>query len=371
MMKRLFENFVRRATDWWFRVTAIERFLLTSAIGLLAAIYGGVPLIAELLRLIIGSVPEGYLSAQRAINAVDGWILSICSVVILVALGLAIARFIADAKSRTKKRVIVIEGRGLRDDDGSPLDKAVSAQHEGQVIPILLDLRNRMDGTVIEPERAIDDIAVAHRSMLQHRKNVDRSELTTIYGGLTSVPYTFLTGVLLDDEGNIRTYDWDRALESWRGIDGEDDGNVFQSSDIEVATDATEVVVALAFSYPVDDADLSTTFDLPIVRLELDGMSSDAHWSEQKQNRLAQEFLEIVKQLSGRGVKRIHLVMAAPNSVVFTFGRRYDKRNLPELVVYQYQRGKSPAYPWGALMPVGGVDRAEILYSDNNAGLHI
>lgn len=371
MLTRLFENFVRRATDWWFRVTTIERFLLTSAFTLLVAIYAGMPLIAVLLRLIIGSVPERYLSTQRAIDAVDGWILGICSVVILVALALAIIRFVADAKSRTKKRVIVIEGRGLRDDDGSPLDKAVTDQHEGQVIPVLLDLRNRMDGKVIEPERAIDDIAVAHRSVLQHQKNVDRSELTTVYGGLTSVPYTFLTGVLLDDEGSIRTYDWDRELESWRDIDGDDDGKFFQTTDIDVAADATEVVVALAFSYPVDETDLSTTFNLPIVRLELDGMSSDAHWSDKKQNRLAQQFLEIVKQLSGRGVKRIHLVMAAPNSVVFTFGRRYDKRNLPELVVYQYQRGKNPAYPWGALMPVGGVNHAQILYCDNNVGKQI
>lgn len=371
MIKRLFENFVRRATDWWFRVTTIERFLLTSAIGLLAVIYGGVPLIAELLRLIIGSIPEEYLSTQRAIDAVDGWIFSICLVVILVALGLAITRFVADAKSRTKKRVIVIEGRGLRDDDGSPLDKAVAEQHEGQVIPVLLDLRNRTDGNVIEPERAIEEIAAAHRSLLQHQKNVDRSDLTTVYGGLTSVPYTFLTGVLLDDEGSIRTYDWDRERETWRSIDGEDDGKLFQTSDIDDVAGVTEVVVALTFSYPIDEKDLSTTFRLPVVRLELEGMSSDAHWSEKKQNRLAQQFLEIIKLLSGRGVKRIHLVMAAPNSVVFTFGRRYDKRNLPELIVYQYQRGNNPAYPWGTLMPVGGVNHAQILYCDDIVGKQI
>jgi hypothetical protein len=61
-------------------------------------------------------------------------------------------------------------------------------------------------------------------------------------------------------------------------------------------------------------------------------------------------------------LKRIHVVMAAPNSVVFNFGRRYDKRNLPELVVYQYERGQQPAYPWGVLMPVAGYDRPQVLY---------
>ena len=151
MLKRLFENFVRKATDWWFRVRAIEWLLLKSAFGVLIAIFAGPPLIAVIIRLIFGSVPDGYLIAQRALDVVDGWILAICSIVILVALALIVARFYVDAKGRSKKRVIVIEGRGLRDDDGSPLDKAVSAQHEGQVIPVLLDLRNRMDGKVIEP----------------------------------------------------------------------------------------------------------------------------------------------------------------------------------------------------------------------------
>ena len=136
-----------------------------------------------------------------------------------------------------------------------------------------------------------------------------------VYGGLTSVPYTFLTGVLLDDEGDIRTYDWDRVREAWRELDGEDDGVVLQSNGLDSISDTSEVVVALAFSYPVDDADLATAFSVPVVRLTLDSMSSDSHWSNRKQNRLAQQFLEIAKKLSAKGVKRIHLVLAAPNSV--------------------------------------------------------
>jgi hypothetical protein len=57
--------------------------------------------------------------------------------------------------------------------------------------------------------------------------------------------------------------------------------------------------------------------------------------------------------------------MAAPNSAVFNFGRRYDKRNLPALVVYQFEHGRNPAYPWALVMPVAGVDQAEVLYRDN------
>ena len=366
---RLFENFVLKATDWWFRVTTIERFLVGGSLTLIATIYAGPRLLEIILRLAVDSIPEGVLQAQWALDLVDGWILMICSSLIVVGVALAVTRERRDAKLRSKTRVLAIEARGLRDDNGSPLSETIAKHYKATVTVILLDLRNRMDGKVIQPERALDEIATAQRSVLQHQKDGDRADLTTVYGGLTSVPYTFLTGVLLDDEGKLVTYDWDRTQEAWRKIEGDDDEVGFQVEGLETISDASEVVVALAYSYPINDGDLSTTFNLPAVRLTLERMSSDAHWSQKKQNRLAQKFLEITKQLSAKGVKRIHLVLAAPNSVVFTFGRRYDKRNLPELVVYQYQRGEVPAYPWGVLMPVSSVDKARVLYSADTPNL--
>lgn len=365
MLNRLFENFVLKATEWWFRVTSIERFLIGGSLTLIATVYAGPRLFEIVLRSVIGAVPEGLLQAQKTLDLVDGWILTICSGLILVGVWLAVVRELREAKQRSKKRVLVIEARGLRDDNGSPLAETVSDHHKGKVTSILLDLRHRMDGKVIEPESALAEITAAHRSVLQHQRDGDRADLISIYGGLTSVPYTFFTGVLLDDEGNLETYDWDRTQESWRKIDGEDDGGNFKVDGIDSLSEVSDVVVALAYSYPISGHDLDTTFNFPVVRLSLEDMSSDAHWSQTKQNRLAQQFLEITKQLSAKGAKRIHLVFAAPNSVVFTFGRRYDKRNLPELVVYQYQRGQVPAYPWGVLMPVSGVDQANIVYSDD------
>lgn len=337
--------------------------MIGGSLALITAVYAGPRLLEVILRVALGAVPEGFLQAQRSLDLVDGWILAICTGLLLVGVGLAVARYRSDAKLRSNKRNVVIEARGLRDDDGNPLADAVANDHEGAVTPIILDLRNRLDGQVIKPENAIAEIAAAHRSVLQHKKDGDRASITTIYGGLTSVPYTFLTGVLLDDEGEILTYDWDRAQEAWRKIGGEDDGASFSVDDFESVTEP-EVVVAVGYSYPVADNDLATTFKFPIIRMTLANMSSDAHWSQKKQHRLAQDFFETAKQLSANGVKRIHLVLAAPNSVVFTFGRRYDKRNLPEVIVYQYQRGQVPAYPWGVLMPVAGIERPQVIYSE-------
>lgn len=363
MYRGLIEHFIRNAISWFFRVRAVERWLITTAFGVIVTVFAGPPLVRIVLGLLFEVVPEEYLAPMRVVDDVSLWILLICGIVILTALGIVVWRLFAENRSNSRKRVLVVEGRGLRDDDGSPLVKAIPKSIPGLRIPLFLDLRNRTDGRVIEPEAAISEIETTGRHLTQHRKALDREDLTTVYGGLTPVPYTFLTGVYFDDEGCVVTYDWDRTREAWRALDNEDDQGTFKLSGLDDLIGGPDVVVALAFSYPIAAADLDTTFSCQVVRLSLDGMSSDAHWSAEKQNRLAQEFLEVLKTVSVRGVRRIHLVMAAPNSVVFTFGRRYDKRNLPEIVVYQYERGQSLAYPWGVLMPVGGVSKPSIIYS--------
>ena len=363
MSRGLTEHFIRNAIDWFFRVSAVERWLITSAFGVIVAVFAGPPLVGIVLGLIFEAVPEEYLTAVQVVNDVDFWILVLCGVVILAALSIVVWRLFVENRSNSRKRVLVVEGRGLRDDDGSPLVDAIPKSILGLRIPLVLDLRNNTDGRVIEPEAAISKVETTRHQLTQYQKALDRKDLTTVYGGLTPVPYTFLTGIYFDDEGRVVTYDWDRTREAWRALGNEDDQGTFKLSRLDDLSGEPEVVVAVAFSYPIENADVDTTFSCQVVRLVLDGVSSDAHWSAEKQNRLAQQFLEVVKKVRARGVRRIHLVMAAPNSVVFTFGRRYDKRNLPEIVVYQYERGQSPAYPWGVLMPVGGVSKPSIIYN--------
>ncbi|MFT6091859.1 SAVED domain-containing protein [Sulfitobacter sp.] len=365
MLKRHLDNLLTKIIDWWFRVATIERYLIGSGLALLLGVYGSAAAIIIFLRLVLGVAPEGLV--KETIETLDVVILGFALLLIGTGVALAVVRFFGEARMRSKKRNVVIEARGLRDDDGKALADTIRNAHEGAVISVLLNLRNKLDGEIIKPDKAVDEIMVMHRHLNQTCEDGDRNDLKTFYGGLAPVPYTFLTGVLLDDEGAIITYDWDRVQETWRKVDDNDDGRSFIVEGLDAIWDVAEVVVALAFSYPVNDDDLNTTFTLPEVTLTLDGMSSDGHWSQQKQNRLAQEFFEVAKQLSGRGVQRIHLVLAAPNSVVFTFGRRYDKRNLPGIVVYQYQRGKKPAYPWGILMPVAGVERAKVFHSLGSA----
>nr|WP_225931976.1 SAVED domain-containing protein [Pseudomonas anuradhapurensis] len=68
----------------------------------------------------------------------------------------------------------------------------------------------------------------------------------------------------------------------------------------------------------------------------------------EKQSALAEQFLQVVKGLLAKGAKTIHLIIAAPNSVVFNLGRIYDRRLLPSAIVYQYERSwlVTEAYDW-------------------------
>ncbi len=178
------------------------------------------------------------------------------------------------------------------------------------------------------------------------------------------VPFTFLTGVLMDDEGTVFILDWDRHAEAWRELDGADDGKRFHIPDLarEIPDGTKETAMAVSVSYGVIADDVRARVgDMPLVELKLDGGSPDCHWSEHKQRALGQQFLDTAIGLSNRGVQRIHLFLAAQNSVAFRFGRLYDKRNLPKVVVYQYQKDSASAYPWGVLMPVSGVARPAIL----------
>jgi hypothetical protein len=42
---------------------------------------------------------------------------------------------------------------------------------------------------------------------------------------------------------------------------------------------------------------------------------------------LAGQFLKVLGHLEGRGTRRINVILAAPNSLVFRFGRTYDRNH--------------------------------------------
>ena len=364
-MKILLKHFIRSAIDWLFRRRSPALLIMQFGVTCLALAFGAGWVLDVSLPFQDGQVEAGFNSAGGTPVIIVYAAAIIGVVVIVTGVVWEIVRYRAEQRHLARKKVIVIEARGLRDSTGSPLIDALPTWLEAYRDHVLVDLRQRVkDGEIVAPEAALEDLNSLPADLKRRENGFDRRDLSLVYGGLTPVPFTFLTGVLMDDESAVLTFDWDRHAEAWRELDGADDGKRFQISNLAMVLQkgAREAALAVSVSYGVIADDVRARFgDMPVVELKLDGGSPDCHWSEEKQHALGQQFLDTAIDLSNRGVKRIHLFLAAQNSVAFRFGRLYDKRNLPEVVVYQYQRNATSPYPWGVLMPVCGIDRPAIV----------
>lgn len=275
-----------------------------------------------------------------------------------------VVRYRIEQKRLNRKKVVIIEVRGLRDASGTSLIKAIPTSLEGYRDHVLIDMRQGIkDGEIVEPEAVLRELISLPTDLKRRENGVDRHDFTLVYGGLAPVPFTFLAGVLIDDENTVRIFDWDRYAETWRQLDGSDDGKRFRGPMIdEISFDTPEVALAVSVSYGVSENDVRAKVGaIPFIAMNLEGGAPDCHWSEEKQRALGSQFLDTVIDLGNRRVKRIHLFLAAQNSICFRFGRLYDKRNLPEVVVYQYRKAEKPPYPWGVLMPVCGIDQPIIV----------
>lgn len=363
-MRRLFEDFCRAMIDWLFRRRSPALMVMRIGLGCLTlAVSAGWVLNVSLPWR--ESQLEINLNSAGGTPALVVYLAAFLGTVCLVfGLVWETYRYRADRRRLSRKKVIVIEARGLRDTSGTPLTEAVPQSLEGHREQMLVDLRQRVrDGLIVEPSAAVERLNSLPADLDRRANGVDRCDISYVYGGLTPVPFTFLTGLLIDDEGSVTVMDWDRHTQNWRTLDENDDEKRFKVVGLEdVSASSAEVALAVSVSYRVNATGVREKVGgIPLVEMILNEGTPDSHWSREKQKALGRQFLNTVIKLGNIGVKRVHLFLAAQNSVVFQFGRLYDKRNLPEVLVYQYQRGSSSVYPWAVRMPVSGVRNAEVV----------
>lgn len=353
-----FAKFLYRTKSW-------PKVVFGAGVTLVAtSVLAGASIVAELVFRFI----QSDAASNQPITSIVGYLPLLVLLVGLVLIYVGSRAGFADWRAETSRSYgIAIELRGLQNSLDVPVENSTAFKGLTQKHSVIVDVRNQADNkAILQPEPAVERILSLLPPPLQSAMAGKKSkDVKLVFGGLASVPLTFLAGFLVDDETKVSRVDWDRIKDCWRELVDTDDGDRFDEIIHRTGHDTERMVLCVSVSYPVD---LDVVFDLypdaKIVELRLSCVEPDNHWSDEKQQALSKQFLSTIVENSRFG--EIHLHMAAPSSMVFLFGQRYDKRNLPSVYVYQYERASSVKYPWAVLVPEAGVRDPQVVWMERD-----
>ncbi|WP_062347084.1 SAVED domain-containing protein [Novosphingobium sp. CCH12-A3] len=335
----MLNHFLRSLIDWVFRRRSVGASLIKIGVPLYALVLASLTIG---VRIPTKDGPFVFSWDTSGGAAALSWAVFIVATVIVLTGLLLVVR---DVRRESREKVIVIEARGLRD-------------------AFVVDVRQGLvDGQIVSPGRALQQLNGVPDDIARRTDGTNRADVSFALGGLAPVPLLFLLGVIVDDEHRTLFMDWDRKAHIWRPLDEDDDGRRFDVTGLgAVAGGTTRAALCVSASYDVLDCDVRLVEPTaPIIRMDLQDRSTASHWSDAKQQQLAQQFLDTVMVLSRQGVTEIALFLAAPASLSLRLGTVYDRRNLPGVTVNQFEQADARKFPWAVRMPVAGLATPELV----------
>lgn len=316
-------------------------------------------------ELSLGPNLSDYIGGRISPADMPDWLVwggtSLSTILIIVGCVMVYQTWYNEQKLRTRRRVIGIEIRGLANTLDTGLIEAIPSKFIGQRREILLDIRSQVSANTQDKlNEALKHISTLKIYLATEKAGLARNDLKIFAGGVAPVPFLFLTGMLLDDEGQVNILDWDRVNQKWNSLASENGINYFLPFSYPKNLE-NEVVVAVSLSYQIQTESIKKTWpSLPVVSLGLSKPLPNKIWSDRQQAELSKEFTDTIAQLLNKGIHRIHLILAASSSFSIRLGRTYDVRNFPEILVYQYEKSQEIPYPWAIQMPTHGIDEAKL-----------
>lgn len=321
----------------------------------------GGPLLAAKFVFRKESADGSYIIGEVNTTNAEWWVDATCLSlgVLLVGLGLYFA--LITFLEQRRKLVIALELRGLSQTIDCPLQSAIPPLTIGRREVMLIDVRQQVQGSIAQKQEAVSAVNLIPIRLKQLKDGRDRDDLTLYAGGLAPVPLLFLTGNLLAAESKINWLDWDRKSSVWMSPDAGID--IDGTLPVNYAPLYRDVVMAVSISYPIDGQELSLAFpDTPIVELKIQNAVPGLVLSERSIQKLMQDFMNSIATLKSKGAKRIHLILAAPSVLSIRLGSCYAARNMPELIIYQYQQAQTKTpYPWGIRVPNSEINAGELV----------
>lgn len=350
-VKNWLMGLVSQVVNWWTRPRNIGlQMMRWSSLLLASAVSGGyfVQVRAGLDYSFLVSTAEGPPAVVYNLVVVAALL------GLFIGFAIVVHSYVQEARITQVSRVLVVELRGLVDTSDRPLIKAVPASMRGRVEDCLVDVRAQLSGVPDVPA-ALEELRSLAMQVRRARGDTAREHVSVVAGGVLQVPLLFYAGVLLDDEGEVELMDWDRIEGRWKQLDQSDDGSRFESSGLQDVA-GSEVVLAVSASYMADMPGIVRTLPgLPVVQLARPNAKPNTLWSKETQTALAGQFLDTLAELNNRGVKTIHLVLAAPATLALRLGSVYDSKNHPRLRCYEWKRDQPLAYPWSVQMPTAST----------------
>ncbi|HCL3818672.1 SAVED domain-containing protein [Pseudomonas aeruginosa] len=331
--------------------------LLSAGVSLML----GGPWLAAKLIFRKESADGSYIAGEINTTETEWWVNAVCLGVgvLLIAVGLYFAWI--TFQDQRRKLLIAIELRGLSQTADSPLQSAIPSLALGRRESIFIDVRQLVQGTTAQKQEAVNAVNLIPTRLKQLKDGRDRDDLSVYAGGLAPVPLLFLTGNLLAAESKIHWLDWNRKTSMW--VSPDEGTDLTDSLPINYEPAYQDVVLAFSVSYPIDRLELTAAFPgVRIVELKIENPVPGLVISEASVQRLMQDFMSSMAILKSKGANRVHLILAAPSILSIRLGSSYAGRNMPELIVYQYQQAqKENPYPWGGRMPNSEINEGELV----------
>ncbi|MDY7551264.1 SAVED domain-containing protein [Pseudomonas veronii] len=307
------------------------------------------------------SADGSYFAGEINTTEAEWWVNAACLGVgaLLIAVGLYFAW--TTFQEQRRKLVIALELRGLSQTADSPLQSAIPSLALGRRESIFIDVRQLVQGTTAQQQEAVSAVNLIPIRLKQLKDGRDREDLSVYAGGLAPVPLLFLTGNLLAAESKVHWLDWNRKTSAW--VSPDEGTDLTDSLPVNYELVYQDVVLAFSVSYPIDRLELTAAFPgVNIVELKIENPAPGLVISETSIQKLMQDFMNTVAALKSKGTNRIHLILAAPSILSIRLGSCYAARNMPELIVYQYQQAqKENPYPWGIRMPNSEKNHGELV----------
>lgn len=251
-----------------------------------------------------------------------------------------------DDEENDRKVVLCVQFDAYNEVIPALLTAAVSTEVKGKRMPILIQKRDALVGG-----HGIQDVAneVMHikRSLLQHGSGRDLNDITVCAGGIAPVPFLFMLGNVLEDDRQISWAEWERKRGQWLWSR---DGTSVPTWSIPTldAIQTSDVVLRSGITYPIAAEDVSKAFPShDVVVWEPKENLFQVVFDEASCIAICDEFKNLLRLLSSKGVKRVHFLLACSTALTMRLGSVLDPRNMPDVIVYQYEKSSDLVYIWG------------------------